>query len=51
MMKSPAEFAMLGEVKGLQIIIDNEKWGSVNHWKALFDNALEARLTAIGVEV
>jgi phosphoribosylformylglycinamidine synthase len=46
MMKTDAEFAMLGEVKGLQILIDGEKWGSVNHWKSLFDNALEAKLTA-----
>ncbi|MCW3124357.1 MAG: phosphoribosylformylglycinamidine synthase [Bacteroidetes bacterium] len=46
MMKTDAEFAMLGEVKGLSVIVDNEKWGSVNHWKGLFDNALEAYLTA-----
>jgi phosphoribosylformylglycinamidine synthase II len=50
MMKSDAEFAMLGEVKGLQILIDGEKWGSVNHWKALFDNALEEKLNAVEVE-
>jgi phosphoribosylformylglycinamidine synthase len=46
MMKSDAEFSMLGEVKGLQVIIDGEKWGSVNKWKTLFDEALEAKLTA-----
>lgn len=45
MMKSAAEFSMLGEVKGLQVILDGEKWGSVNKWKTLFDNALEAHLT------
>jgi phosphoribosylformylglycinamidine synthase II len=44
MMKSAAEFSMLGEVKGLQVILDNEKWGSVNHWRTLYDNALEAIL-------
>ena len=49
MMKSDAEFAMLGEVKGLQVIVDNEKWGSVNHWRTLFDNALEEKLTAVEV--
>jgi hypothetical protein len=37
---------MLGEVKGLQVIIDTEKWGSVNHWRTLFDNALEEKLMA-----
>ena len=47
MMTEAAEFAMLGEVKGLQIIIGTEKWGSVNHWKTLFDNALEAQLTMV----
>ena len=46
MMKSDAEFSMLGEVKGLQVIIDGEKWGSVNKWKTLFDEALEAKLSA-----
>lgn len=45
MMKSDAEFSMLGEVKGLQVIIDGEKWGSVNHWRKLYDEALEAQLT------
>ena len=45
MMKSDAEFSMLGEVKGLQIFIDGEKWGSVNNWRKLYDNALEAQLT------
>ena len=44
MMKTDAEFSMLGEVKGLQILIDSEKWGSVNHWRTLYDNALEAIL-------
>ena len=45
MMKSDAEFSMLGEVKGLQVILDGEKWGSVNHWRKLYDQALEAQLT------
>ena len=47
MMTTTAEFAMLGEVKGLQVIVGTEKWGSVNHWKTLFDNALEAQLTEV----
>jgi phosphoribosylformylglycinamidine synthase II len=47
MMTEAAEFAMLGEVKGLQVIIGAEKWGSVNHWKTLFDNALEVQLEAV----
>ena len=47
MMTTAAEFAMLGEVKGLQVIVGTEKWGSVNHWKTLFDNALEAQLTEV----
>ena len=47
MMKSDAEFSMLGEVKGLQVTIDSEKWGSVNHWRMLYDNALEAILTEV----
>ena len=47
MMTTAAEFAMLGEVKGLQVIVGAEKWGSVNHWKALFDNALENQLTQV----
>ena len=50
MMKQDAEFSMLGEVKGLQVIVDGEKWGSVNHWKGLYDNALEAYLTEASVE-
>jgi hypothetical protein len=41
---------MLGEVKGLQVIIDGEKWGSVNHWKGLYDNALESCLVETTVE-
>lgn len=47
MMTEAAEFAMLGEVKGLQVIVGTEKWGSVNHWKTLFDNALEGQLTMV----
>ena len=47
MMSTAAEFAMLGEVKGLQVIVGTEKWGSVNHWKTLFDNALENQLTQV----
>jgi phosphoribosylformylglycinamidine synthase len=50
MMKTDAEFAMLGEVKGLQVVIDGEKWGSVSRWKGLYDNALEAYLTPEAVE-
>jgi phosphoribosylformylglycinamidine synthase II len=50
MMKADAEFSSLGEVKGLQVVIDGEKWGSVNRWKAAYDNALEAYLTADAVE-
>lgn len=50
MMKADAEFSSLGEVKGLQVIVDGEKWGSVNRWKGLYDNALEAYLTADTVE-
>jgi phosphoribosylformylglycinamidine synthase len=44
MMKQDAEFSMLGVVKGMQIIIDEEKWGTINHWKGLYDHALENAL-------
>ncbi len=50
MMSGDAEFSSLGEVKGLQVIIDGEKWGSVNHWKGLYDNALEVYLVEAVVE-
>lgn len=46
MMKQESEFAMLGEVKGTQVIIDGEKWGTVNSWKERYDNALESYLVA-----
>ncbi len=41
MMGTDAEFSLLGEVRGLQVFIDNERWGGVPHWKNLYDNALE----------
>jgi phosphoribosylformylglycinamidine (FGAM) synthase-like enzyme len=44
MLKSDAEFSLLGEVKGLQITVDNEKWGLVDNWKKVYDNALEQLL-------
>lgn len=44
MMKSNSEFSMLGEVKGTQVIIDDEKWGHINEWKEKYDNALESIL-------
>ncbi len=44
MMKTNAEFSLLGEVKGSQVIIDDEKWGHVNEWKDKYDNALESIL-------
>ena len=50
MMNEDAEFAMLGEVKGLQVLIDGEKWGSVIHWKGLYENALEKYMTGAAVE-
>ncbi|MBS1618057.1 MAG: phosphoribosylformylglycinamidine synthase subunit PurL [Bacteroidetes bacterium] len=50
MMKQDSEFAMLGEVKGTQVIIDGEKWGTVNSWKEKYDNALESYLVAEEVE-
>jgi phosphoribosylformylglycinamidine synthase len=43
-MKSNSEFSMLGEVKGTQVIIDDEKWGHINEWKTKYDNALESIL-------
>ncbi len=46
MMKQDSEFAMLGEVKGTQVIIDGEKWGTVHSWKEKYDNALESYLVA-----
>lgn len=46
MMKQDSEFAMLGEVRGTQVIIDGEKWGTVNSWKEKYDNALESYLVA-----
>lgn len=46
MMKQDSEFAMLGEVKGTQVIIDGEKWGTVNSWKEKYDTALESYLVA-----
>ncbi|MBS1594584.1 MAG: phosphoribosylformylglycinamidine synthase subunit PurL [Bacteroidetes bacterium] len=50
MMKQDSEFAMLGEVKGTQVIIDGEKWGTVNSWKEKYDNALESYLVTEEVE-
>lgn len=41
MMTTNAEFSKLGEVKPIQVLIDGEKWGTVAHWKALYDEALE----------
>jgi phosphoribosylformylglycinamidine synthase len=44
MLKSDAEFSLLGEVKGLQVTVDNEKWGLVDNWKKTYNNALEQLL-------
>lgn len=44
MMTTAAEFSKLGEVKPIQIMIDGEKWGTVNSWKTLYDNALATYL-------
>jgi phosphoribosylformylglycinamidine synthase len=44
MLKSDAEFSLLGEVKGLQVTVDNEKWGLVENWKKVYDSALEKLL-------
>ncbi len=40
MMESRAEFEFLGDVKGKEMIIDEESFGTVAEAKALFDNAL-----------
>ncbi len=40
MMESRAEFEYLGDVKGKEMIIDDESFGNVADAKALFDNAL-----------
>jgi phosphoribosylformylglycinamidine synthase len=45
-LKSDAEFSKLGEVKGAQVVIDGEKWGTVATWKAKYDNALESVLNS-----
>lgn len=50
MMKQDSEFAMLGEVRGTQVIIDGEKWGTINSWKDRYDNALESYLVAEAAE-
>lgn len=44
MMTTAAEFSKLGEVKPIQVMIDGEKWGAINSWKTLYDNALAAYL-------
>ncbi|MBS1684802.1 MAG: phosphoribosylformylglycinamidine synthase subunit PurL [Bacteroidetes bacterium] len=51
MMKQDSEFAVLGDVKGTQVIIDGQKWGTVNSWKERYDNALESYLVAAEAEV
>jgi hypothetical protein len=45
-LKSDAEFSKLGEVKGAQVVIDGEKWGTIATWKAKYDNALESVLNS-----
>ena len=40
MMASRAEFEYLGDVKGKEMIIDGESFGTVSEAKAIFDNAL-----------
>ena len=41
MMTTDAEFSMLGEVKGMQVVIDEQRWGTIAHWRGLYDTALE----------
>ncbi len=40
MMASRAEFEYLGDVKGKEMIVDGESFGTVSEAKAIFDNAL-----------
>ncbi len=44
LMTADVEFSKLGEVKPIQLMIDGEKWGTINTWKALYDEALESYL-------
>lgn len=41
LMKTDVEFSLLGEVKFAQVIVDGEKWGTVESWKKQYDAALE----------
>jgi phosphoribosylformylglycinamidine synthase len=40
LMKFDIDFSLLGDVKGQLVVVDGEKWGSVNHWKSLTESAL-----------
>ena len=40
MMASRAEFEYLGDVKGKEMLIDDESFGSVAEAKTIFDSAL-----------
>lgn len=44
MMESRAEFEFLGDVKGTEMVIDEESFGTVTEAKELFDNALGSLL-------
>ncbi|MFN8309011.1 MAG: phosphoribosylformylglycinamidine synthase subunit PurL [Chitinophagales bacterium] len=44
MMQTNVEFAKLGEVKRMQVVIDDEKWGNISSWKQHYDLSLESQL-------
>lgn len=46
LMKTDVEFSLMGEVRGIQVIVDGEKWGTVDSWKKQYDSALENVLNA-----
>jgi phosphoribosylformylglycinamidine synthase subunit PurL len=44
MAQSPVEFSLLGEVKGGDVVIDGESWGSVKEYREMYDTAIEKQL-------
>jgi phosphoribosylformylglycinamidine synthase len=43
LVNSNVSFTKLGEVFGTEVVIDDENFGSVADWKAIFDNTLSEK--------
>jgi len=40
MMSEEVEFSLLGEVTGSTLLIDNDRWGDINEWREIYDDAI-----------